>query len=221
MGKEQMIRWNEVFLKKKWGEYGFHELYEYLIVAGWVARAYRERVRVLELGCAMGATTKQLADVGFEVYAVDGAPEAIRRAEERLNNYDNVHLCCSSFCDLGKIFRHGFFDLVIDVCALQHNRVEESRAIVDAVQDLMKEGATLWSMMVADGTTRDIYKDLPYTHFATENDVKRIFGNLKPLYVEEYIRSMLTGGTAQSIHWIVCCRKEHPQTSEAKDGDKS
>jgi len=211
-----MKTWNAVFKERKWGEYGFHVLYEYLVTSGWASRAEKEHIRVLELGCATGATTKQLADVGFCVFAVDGAPEAIRQAKLKLDGLSNVYLYCCDFKDLHRRFKPEFFDLVIDVCALQHNRFGQTCTIVDRVQGLMKPGAIFWSMMIADGTTRDIYADLPYTHFATKRDVIAIFGNLKPVYTDEYIRS-LRG--AQSIHWLICCENTK-RMSDGKNDDR-
>jgi len=198
--------WDEVFRSKKWGSYAPQPLLEWLIVSGWCARAAREPVHVLELGCATGATTKALADAGFYVTGIDGSIEAHKQAKINLGGYNNVDLFCRDFGDIPHTFpgpdglpfstivyadwdHKRQFDLVIDVCSLQHNLLDETRNIANGLHWVMKEGAELWSMMVANGTTRDIYANLPYTHFATEQDVKLIFRPFEPLFVHQYTRS--------------------------------
>jgi SAM-dependent methyltransferase len=181
--------WDEVFRSKKWGSYAPLQLLEWLTVSGWCARAAREPVLVLELGCATGATTKALADAGFYVTGIDESIEAVKQANKNLLDHDLAEVYCMDFHQVPGHFPPNTFDLVIDVCSLQHNTLPMMRDIVVGVKCVMKPKAEFWSMMVADGTSQEIYADLPFTHFATEEDVKKIFSPFEPLFVSEYIRS--------------------------------
>lgn len=57
----------------------------------------KQRTRVLELGCGMGAITRYLGEIGAEVTAVEGSFQRATIARERCRDLNNVQVVCDNF----------------------------------------------------------------------------------------------------------------------------
>ena len=70
--------WEEIHTKQEWGKYPPENLIRF------IARNYykmkRESVKILDFGCGGGACTWFLAREGFDVFAFDGSPTAVKKA---------------------------------------------------------------------------------------------------------------------------------------------
>lgn len=160
-------------------------------------------MRVLELGCGVGANARLFLETGCDYHAVEGSEAAVARMRER-------------FPDLGARLRvadftRGFgfsgpFDLVVDRSAVTHNT---HAAIVETLQrayDAMGQGAFYVGIdwfssahadagagnAAGDDHTRDGFTDGQFAgigrvHFADEADMRLLFSNFKLRMLEHKI----------------------------------
>jgi SAM-dependent methyltransferase len=66
--------------------------------------------RVLELGCAIGETTRSLARLSLRLVAVDGSSTALDEAQRRLSGANHVQFCCAV---LPQEMPRGPYDLIV------------------------------------------------------------------------------------------------------------
>lgn len=74
------------------------------------ALSHRRYRRAFEPGCSIGVLTKQLSFLCDHVEAMDIAPSAVARAQERCKNLKNVTIACGS---LPEVIPIGTFDLIV------------------------------------------------------------------------------------------------------------
>jgi SAM-dependent methyltransferase len=74
------------------------------------ACGHRKHGRVLELGCAIGETTRYLAPLSMHLLAVDASPTALKEAKRRLSGEPRVIIRRAT---LPGEFPHGPYDLIV------------------------------------------------------------------------------------------------------------
>src|SRR2546425_10304459 len=94
------------------------------------------RGRVLDLGCAFGFATLQLARRGYETVGVDNSPGYIARAKRR--HPTGTYLLCSAD-DLP--LDDASFEGVLFLDVLEH--VTNEAAVIQQIQRVLKPGGTL------------------------------------------------------------------------------
>ncbi len=86
--------------------------------------------RVLDVGCGTGENAIYLAHLGFEVWGIDAAPSAIKKAKENAKQRGiTVNFLVFDALNLQSL--HNKFDTVID-CGLFHVFTDEERPIFAA-----------------------------------------------------------------------------------------
>lgn len=160
--------WDKVLRSRVWGLWPPEELVRFA-AKHFSAIPHRHKVRALDLGCGAGACTWFLKKSGFQTYAVDGSLAALEQTELRLRQ-EGYHVgdweTCpkdqdDKLCDeqivrlahadfLKLPFPDGFFDLVVDVCSVQHNLWEDIKRIVVEILRVLKPGGWYFGMLVAD-----------------------------------------------------------------------
>lgn len=89
-----------------------------------VGLAARRRGHVLDVGCGDGLLAQRLARVSGSVVGVDGDPESVRRARERLRFVDNASVRLARFETLDADERP--YDLITFVASLHHLPLRET-----------------------------------------------------------------------------------------------
>lgn len=79
---------------------------------------FRASDKILELGCGCGAISRQLAESGAQVTAIEGSPLRAKAAAARCSDLDNVKILCSNFQDLDLTEK---YDLVTLVGVLEYS----------------------------------------------------------------------------------------------------
>lgn len=120
-------------------------------LAGNFPRERRAAARVLDLGCGAGRHVALLAREGFQAYGVDGSEEGLAHAREALAGEGLVaHLRRGPLTRLP--YDDGFFDGVIEVSVLIHNRPADIRTIVAEVHRVLRPGGRGFFLLLS---TRD------------------------------------------------------------------
>jgi SAM-dependent methyltransferase len=211
--------WETAFRSRAWGRYPPEELIRF-IAPRFYGAPDRAAVRILELGCGPGANLWYLAREGFAAAGIDGSSTAIGQAAERLALESlDAELVVGDFTNLRDYFEPASVDAVIDIAAIQHNRRDAARAVLQGAVEVLKAGAPIFSMLVAagswgDGLGREIeprtFVDIAsgplagagVTRFATREDVDDLFAPFEGLSVD-YAERTLEGGRRTYRHWIV------------------
>lgn len=142
--------WERVFQTQEWGKYPPEELVRFT-ARNFYKAPERRKVKILEMGCGTGANVWYMAREGFSVYGVDASPTAIRTAKERLRMERlNANLKRGDMVSLS--FPSGFFDAVVDIAALECNRMAFIRRMCREAHRVLKPGGKFFSMMVACGS---------------------------------------------------------------------
>jgi 2-polyprenyl-3-methyl-5-hydroxy-6-metoxy-1,4-benzoquinol methylase len=104
-------------------------------VLTWIRELALKRPRILDLGCATGWLSDQLADFG-EVVGTDLADASINEARQR---YPHIRFECEDFSHTK--LASGDFDIVVSLETLSH--VADQPAFIKRIRDVLKPGGYL------------------------------------------------------------------------------
>lgn len=104
-------------------------------VLEWMRQLHLAQPRVLDLGCATGWLTCQLAEFGSAV-GIDIADASIREARDR---YPHIQFECEDFSN--SVGRREEFDVVVSLETLSH--VADQPAFIKRICDVLKPGGFL------------------------------------------------------------------------------
>jgi 2-polyprenyl-3-methyl-5-hydroxy-6-metoxy-1,4-benzoquinol methylase len=104
-------------------------------VLQWMRQLGLNQPRILDLGCATGWLSDQLAEFG-EVIGTDIADASISEARER---YPHVRFECEDFSNANR--PNGEFDIVVSLETLSH--VADQQAFIARIRDVLKPGGYL------------------------------------------------------------------------------
>lgn len=196
--------WEEIHKSREWGKYPSEDLVRF------VARRYynvsnRKAVKFLDLGCGFGAASWYLAREGFAVLGIDGSKSSIVRVtkrffEENLKGDFRV----GDFIHLP--YNNEYFDCVIDLTSIQHNRLPNVRRIIREVHRVLKSDGCFFQIIIGRGSWRGPFKDKGYVHFFALDEVKSVLGKFKNLKIERIERTE-NNMRNKIIHWVVVCEK--------------
>jgi ubiquinone/menaquinone biosynthesis C-methylase UbiE len=192
--------WEKVFQSREWGKYPPEELIRF-IAKNFYKYQNRKAIRILDLGCGTGACTWYIAREGFSAYGIDGSKTAVEKAKQRFSeeNLDGEFVVG----DFIKIpYPDEFFDCVIDVCSLQHNKPKFAMMALSEVFRVLKPNGKVFSMLVASGSWLNPYLEEGYVHFYKLYEVKKLFKKFKNVNIEKSIRTY-NNRKNRIIHWVV------------------
>lgn len=104
-------------------------------VLQWIRQLGLNRPRILDLGCATGWLSDQLAEFG-EVIGTDIADASISEARRR---YPHIRFDCEDFSNSNR--PNGEFDIVVSLETLSH--VADQQAFIARIRDVLKPGGYL------------------------------------------------------------------------------
>lgn len=135
--------WEEIHRENDWGRYPSETVIRF------VARNYykgrRDEIKILDFGCGAGANTWYLAREGFDVWAFDGSPSAVKKAEDYLagEGYQNVHFDVLDGAAL--TYEDDFFDCVIDNVCIYANTKECINEMYRECHRVLKTGGRIFT----------------------------------------------------------------------------
>ena len=132
---------------------------------------------VLDLACGSGRYLIHLLENGFNMYGLDIAQEAIKIANNLLEEKDlNAELAIGSMFE-SLPYNNNFFDAVICISSLNHGTIEEIREGIKEIERILKPGGLI-SITVRKKVSKK--KRLPFkqiaprTYIPLEGDEKGI-----------------------------------------------
>ena len=135
--EDNLQLWERIHSNLEWGKYPSEQ------VVRFVARNYyncvRQDIKILDFGCGAGANTWFLAREGFDVYAFDGAPSAVKRAKEYLQN-EGINSVKFKVLDGKSLnYEEEFFDCVIDSACIYSNTRDDIIKMYQEVYRVLKQ----------------------------------------------------------------------------------
>jgi len=213
--------WEEIFRSTEWGKYPPEYVIRFVATNFYAERKKRE-VRLLDLGCGVGACTWYMSREGFRVSAIDGSPTAVSRAEDRLRSES-----------LTAEFRTGdyktlpwpddFFDGALDNLSFICNVVEDWQRAVSEVFRVLKPGGVFLSAsfspeswgyglgrQIEPGTFTEIpegpLKDRGQNHFVTENELRKFMSKFQSVNIDRESRTLCNQQKVMNM-WIATAKK--------------
>jgi cyclopropane fatty-acyl-phospholipid synthase-like methyltransferase len=108
----------------------------------------RKMKRILDLGCGSGRHTVYLASKGFDIYGLDLSPKGLMHTLEFLSERGlTAHLTLHHMTHLP--YDSDFFDAVISVQVIHHNRIEDIRVTIKEITRVLKDKGLIWITMPA------------------------------------------------------------------------
>lgn len=166
--EDSLQLWENIHANQEWGKYPSEQ------VVRFVARNYyncvRKDIKILDFGCGAGANTWFLAREGFDVYAFDGAPSAVKRAETYLQNEgcNSVHFKVLDGKSLN--YEEKFFDCVIDSACIYSNTRDNIIKMYQEVYRVLKQQGKIYSSCF--GLETDGYLTSEELEVNTYNNIK-------------------------------------------------
>lgn len=211
--------WEEVFQEQEWGRYPPEELIRF-IARRFFSLPHRDQIKVLEIGCGPGANIWFLAREGLDSYGIDGSETAIFKAERRMREEGlRASLRVGDAISLADAYPAQYFDAVIDVTCLQHNKLQAVHTILEQVLTVMKPGGSIFSMMVTSdsygvglgkeiesGTFVEVTEGPLHRrglgHFFTLEEVQHLFQSFANVQIEYSARTMANRSQWYN-HWVI------------------
>ncbi len=157
--------------------------------------------RILDLGCGSGRHAVMLAREGFEAYGMDVSPEGVRLARRWLRESGLKASLRVSSCYGRFPFADGFFDAVVSVQVIHHNRRAAVRRCISEMARVLRPGGILFvsvpSWKRRKGISQKSRKVAPHTYIPTEG---RETGVLHFLYNRELLRQDFRAFRILGIH---------------------
>lgn len=194
--------WEKIYSSRQWGQY------PEINVVRFIARNFypvknRSKIRILDLGCGVGAHSWYLAREGFKVSGIDGSPSAIKFAKEKLRK---EKLFADFYVgDIANLpYQDNSFDAVIDSAAIQHNSLVNIKIILKEIYRVLIPKGKIFSTMVS----RDNYlkQGFGQIHFFTKPEIKQLFVRFSQLSIDYH---QYTENNGQRLHksWLIQAQK--------------
>lgn len=144
---------------------------------------------VVDIGCGMGIEINYFASLGFNVFGIDIAEEAVRIAKE---NYPDLNFICGNLSDLSN-FRDIKINAIFDRLSLTHlpkNSISEYLGKV--YQRLEPEGVIQVTFEKdKEGHSQTGWYLVPYGHFPKDEKTKETQAICKMLYLSIFAEEEL------------------------------
>ena len=150
MEKSINAEWEQIHSSRGWGKYPSEPVIRFM--ARHFYKKDRKNTRILDFGCGQGAHTWYLAREGFDVYAFDGSPSAVKKAKETLEK-DNL---CAKFKVMDGInidYEDNYFDAVIDSACIGCSLIENIKTMYSKVFDILKPGGYVFTTFFSVNTS--------------------------------------------------------------------
>ncbi len=190
---------------------------EYLTTMKYIQKFLKPGAKILEIGAATGRYSITLAQMGYNVTAVDLTPKHVEIMKSKSKGINNFRCMVADALDLSMI-ENDAFDLVLNLGPMYHlfNQADKQKAINETIRVARKEGICMFAyipcaaIMLGYGLCHlkaenlknlmdeiGRFKDVPEEVFSCFNieDFKKLFDKTNT----EYITNVATDGIAYAM----------------------
>lgn len=214
--------WDDVFKNRAYGKYPNESLIRFVATHFFEAPT-RKTIKLLDLGCGAGAATWLMCREGFDVFAIDGSAEAIKRLTNILQA-ENLHADLK-ISDIQTLpYPEEYFDGVIEIGCLMCNNTANTTAILREIHRVLKPSGRFFSYSAStkcDGYGLGIpvepnaYLNAEYGPFANmglirfmdENAISDLYGSIFGKITVDYNRYSGGGQTHNMDFWCITSKK--------------
>lgn len=206
-----------------WGKYPSESLVRFLCRYKNTTQNFKKVNKILDIGCGGGSNTKMMLAEGFDICAIDGSKEAIKRAKAFVGS--NVKFVSADFFDIKNFFLENYFDIICDNVSIYANTLDSIENILKIASDVLKKDGLFYSVCFSTKTSgfgsgkkieprtftniqKSPFKERGVTHFYTEKELRKIYG--KFFRIESFDTECYTeyNGKNKIFKFVVICRKK-------------
>jgi len=153
----QCDQWDKVYLKKGMAYYPDNMLIRF-IAKNYYAAPNRKDIRILDVGCGVGASTWFLAREGFSVAAIDSSKIAISRLKDRLEKEGlEAFIGCGDIAQLE--FKEDYFDAIIDISSICYVPQEKAEPLMKQLYKVLKDNGKFFSITPAVSCAKEPFNN--------------------------------------------------------------
>ncbi len=135
-------RWEEVHQEREWGKYPSEEVVRF--VARNFYNSNRKEMKILDIGCGIGAITWYLSRENFDVYAYDGSGTAVKKAKDCLEKEGlKAEIIVADACNTP--YESNYFDAIIDSGLIVCNDTKGILCILNECNRVLKTNGKIFS----------------------------------------------------------------------------
>ncbi|HAK89653.1 MAG: hypothetical protein A2077_04895 [Nitrospirae bacterium GWC2_46_6] len=190
---------------KQLNRYTWGEVYYYANRYFFPQISRNEDINVLELGSGTGNNLIFFAELGMNVYGIEGSSTACAHAQNKIAKYPNIKskIICGNFCSHPLPFENNSLDLILDRGALTHNFSKEIKNVLTEAYRVLKPGGLFFSIhFFSDKDSRfgkgievdyNTFKDtggktfegVPQVHFSNLEEIYELYDGFTFELIEE------------------------------------
>lgn len=190
---------------------------EYFTTMRYIEKYLKPGAKILEIGAATGRYSITLAQMGYDVTAVDLTPKHVEIMKSKSQGLNNFNCMVADALDLN-MFKDESFDLVLNLGPMYHlfHQTDKEKAVTETIRVAKKGGMCMFAyipcaaIMLGYGLCHlqaenlkylmdevGRFKDVPEEIFNCFNieDFKRLFDNTNT----EYVTNVATDGIAYAM----------------------
>jgi 2-polyprenyl-3-methyl-5-hydroxy-6-metoxy-1,4-benzoquinol methylase len=193
-------KWEQIHRDRAWGDVADNHLVRF------VRRNFPKPIsahnRALDIGCGIGAQAWFLAMEGFDVTGIDASESAISRAEKHPSDNEtsgHISFIVEDVCDMPDFAP---FDLIVDVCCLQHIPKPDIATALNKIHGLLEPQGVFFSI-----TARWDHSDIggPPIRFMRHDEVTALYRGAG-FVIKSVERAFHSDNGKQISHWIIVAK---------------
>lgn len=166
--------WDKVHKDRDWCKYPNERLVFWTAQNfGMVPVKFRRQIKLLDVGCAQGASTIFLSKEGYSVTAMDGSIHAATKLKDNLLDENcSAEVVCGDFTKIP--YPDAYFNGVIDIVSVAHNN--NYQEIFKEILRVTKKGGRIFSILPAVGTCEEPFTGFGEIQYFEKEQIRRCFG---------------------------------------------
>lgn len=187
---------------------------EYLNTMKYIEKYLSPNAKIIEIGAGTGRYSIALAEMGYDVTAVELVPHNIEIMKKKVKPHHNIKIYQGDACDMSA-FESESYDVVLLLGPMYHlfNNVDKHQALDEAVR-VAKTGGVIYASYCNNDTSiyKFFYKNraLEYLDkglikedYHTVSSSKEIFELYRKCDIDELMKSIIQQGYILSA--LICC----------------
>lgn len=198
------MNWDATFARRKWGGYPDMALVR---AVAWEFPGSRDGLKALEVGCGPGANLWFLARSGFQVTGLDSSIIALNQADALVREMTGAAPRLLPLDVAGGSEIPGSYDLIVDVCCLQHvaTDVPSASRVLSRLAGRLNPGGVLFSKWLQRGSD---LTTLEYpTRSLSECEVHDVFSTAGLSCEVDSLVETRNRGSVSHRHWLITAKR--------------